>query len=177
MLTVATIVNVSAMAVAISAATTDVRSRRVPNALVVSAACLGVALNCWSDGLGGITVSLAGGVVGLALFMPFFLAGGMGGGDIKLCAALGTFLGPIGIVQASLAAAVAGGLCAVFVAVRRKRLRATLRRMCELSFGTQVDDGTDSTTPAWSQPGALSIPYAIPIAAGTLFAVFFNWSW
>ncbi|HET6278704.1 MAG TPA: A24 family peptidase [Candidatus Polarisedimenticolia bacterium] len=180
MLTAAAIVNISAVAVAVAAATTDIRSKRVPNALVLSAAAMGLALNCWRDGLGGAAAGFAGGVVGLAVFLPFFMAGGMGGGDVKLCAALGTFFGPIGIVQASLAASVAGGACAIFVAARRRQLRATLCRTRDmLLFGTAGDEPheTDTTTPAWARPGAVSIPYAVPIAAGTLVAAVVNWSW
>lgn len=180
MLTAASIVNISAVAVAVAAAATDLRSKRVPNALVLAAVASGLALNCWRDGIGGAAASFAGGVVGLVLFLPFFIAGGMGGGDVKLCAALGTFFGPIGIVQAALAAAVAGGACAIFVATRRGQLREMLRRTLDiLFFGAAGDenDTTDSTQPAWARPGAVSIPYAVPIAAGTLVAVVVNWSW
>lgn len=176
MLTATTIVNISAIAVAVSAAGTDIRSKKVPNKLVVTAACIGVALNFWRDGIEGIVVSVAGGIVGLALFLPFFMAGGLGGGDVKLCAALGTFFGPIGIFQAALAAAVAGGFCALILVVRRRRLRATFRRMCELSFGQSLNGSASEDSPLWAQPGALCIPYAVPIAAGALFAVFVNWS-
>ena len=52
---------------------------------------------------------LAGWAVGLAMFLPVFALRGIGGGDVKLVAALGAWIGPGAAVWLALWAAVAGG--------------------------------------------------------------------
>ena len=73
-----------AVVVATAACVTDLRSARIPNALTVFAAVVGlVAHATWPQGLGAAT-SLGGAAAGLLVFLPFFALGGMGGGDVKL---------------------------------------------------------------------------------------------
>jgi prepilin peptidase CpaA len=60
--------------------------------------------------------------------LPGHLVGATGAGDAKLFAALGTLLGPRGIVVAFAYTALAGGVLAVAVALWRRRLGDTLER-------------------------------------------------
>ena len=100
------------------AAAIDLRTRRVPNALTLALAASGA-------GRVGVVAALAGGLVGLLLMLPGHLFGATGAGDVKLLAAAGTLLGPGAVVAAFVATAIAGGLLALAVAVRRGRLAAT----------------------------------------------------
>ena len=103
----------------------DIRYRRIPNVLTFGSALLGIGLHAAGSGAAGAGFSAAGWAVGLALFLPWFLAGGMGGGDVKLLAAFGAWLGPLQIVWACLFAMLAGGLvAAIAVVASRHRPRA-----------------------------------------------------
>ena len=88
----------------------------------------GVGLGLAGAGVSGISVgaSAAGLVVGLALMLPGHLLGATGAGDVKLMAAVGAVVGPGLAVTAFLFTALAGGALAVLVAMRRRRLGATL---------------------------------------------------
>jgi prepilin peptidase CpaA len=79
-------------------------------------------------GLSGISVgaSLAGMAVGLLLMLPGHALGATGAGDVKLMGAIGAVIGVHMIVNAFLFTALAGGVLAVAVAIRRRRLGATL---------------------------------------------------
>ena len=114
------------MAGVIAASVVDIRTRRIPNELTAAIATIGLGLAAF--GLSGMSVwaSLAGLAVGLALMMPGHLLGATGAGDVKLMAAIGTIVGPTIVITAVLFTAVAGGLLAVAVALRRGRLNATL---------------------------------------------------
>lgn len=81
---------------------------RIPNALTVSAAVLGFTLGLWQAGLHGLGQSLLGMLIGLCLLMPGFLFHFTGGGDVKLMAAVGSFLGPHMILHAFLFYILAG---------------------------------------------------------------------
>jgi prepilin peptidase CpaA len=90
-------VSVSDAAVLLVGATacvTDLRSRRIPNVLTFGASAAAVLFLGVSAGWAGVLWSLEGWAVGCLFFLPWFLLGGMGAGDVKLLAALGAWVGP-----------------------------------------------------------------------------------
>jgi prepilin peptidase CpaA len=111
---------------ALVATIVDIRSRRIPN--VLTAAMAGVGLGLAITGLSGVSpaASLGGLVVGLVLMLPGHVMGATGAGDVKLMAGVGAILGIQLVVTAFLFTAIAGGVLAVAVALRRRRLSATL---------------------------------------------------
>ena len=111
-----------------ASAVIDIRVRRVPNALTFGTAAVGVTLAAMQATPVGITGALAGLGVGLALMLPGHVIGATGAGDVKLFAALGTFLGPARIGMAFIYVALVGGALALVIARRRGRLGATLDR-------------------------------------------------
>src|SRR5262249_42665906 len=119
---------------------------------------------------------LGGAVLGLALFLPIFMLGGMGGGDVKLMAALGSLVGPMGVLGIALAAALAGGVLALFAAFWSGRLVSTLNGIAELLWLWWCAGVSPSPDLKLGNPATLKIPYALPIAAGTLFVALGHWS-
>ena len=126
------VVVVTAIAASGAAAAIDVYSRRVPNALTFGLAIAGLALA--AAGVSGVTVAAAIGglVLGLLLMLPGHVIGGTGAGDVKMLAALGTLLGPRGVFVAFFYSAIAGGVLAVAVALRRRILQRTVERAAAL---------------------------------------------
>jgi len=78
----------------------DFRTQRIPNWLTMPAAVCGLVYSGLAPGGVGIAWSLAGFAVGLALLILPWLLGGGGMGDVKMLAALGAWLGPLGILIA-----------------------------------------------------------------------------
>jgi prepilin peptidase CpaA len=133
-------------AAAITAAAIDLRIRRVPNVLTAGIAVIGLGLAAMGLGRVGIWLSLAGCLVGLAVMLPGYLIGAMGGGDVKLLAAVGTILGPGATLRAFVASAIAGGLIAIVVAWRRGRFGATVAGATALvtSGGSRIEEISDT---------------------------------
>src|SRR6266404_387368 len=69
------------VAFVITVAVSDLHSRRIPNWLTVGAASLGLVTSVMVDGPWAALGSLAGLGVGLAAFLPFYLARGFSAGD------------------------------------------------------------------------------------------------
>jgi prepilin peptidase CpaA len=167
-LDVRTLVNVLALLLAAIGCASDLRARRIPNSIVLAGFVAGLTVNALIGGVTGVGSSLAGGAIGLALFLPFFVLGGMGGGDVKLMAALGSLVGPRDVVRLALAAAVVGGCFALVVAARNRRLRDVFRSTARL-FAFWARSGlAPSPEQTLENPAALRIPYAVPILLGTL---------
>ena len=62
------------------------------------------------------------GIRHILIVYPLFALGGMGGGDVKLLAAIGTWLGPFGALQATLWASITGGVLAIVVGIAGQRV-------------------------------------------------------
>ena len=99
--------------VVLVAAATDLRSQRVPNIVTVPAALVGVGLHGMAAGGAGLVFSGSGLVVGFGLLIAFYAVGGMGAGDVKLMAAVGSFVGAKTILTVFLLTTLIGGVYAL----------------------------------------------------------------
>lgn len=155
-----------ALVVATGAALIDVKAARIPNALTMPGVLLGlVAHGVWSGGLGW-TSALAGAAVGLAVFFPFFALGGLGGGDVKLMAALGAWIGWRDVVSTALYAAVAGGVLALVVAAAHGYLATAGGNLRRLVGWFRVSGFRPEPSLTLDRARGPRLPYALPIAVG-----------
>lgn len=156
--------------VAVSVAVyTDVRDGKIYNALTVPCAAAGLLLSAVSGGWEGLVQSLLGIALGFGLFLFSSLFGRiLGGGDIKLLMAIGAIQGARFLVMTIIFMAIAGGVLAILVALWRRDCLASLRRLAggilmRVYTRTPVDIGDASAS--------ARLPYAIPIALGSLMAL------
>jgi prepilin peptidase CpaA len=118
-----------------AAAVIDLRTRRVPNALSASLAVVGFGIAAAGLGRVGLGAALLGCALGLAFMLPGHVFGATGAGDVKLFAAAGALLGPAATVRAFLYTAIIGGIVALLVSIRRRRVGATLGSTARLVAG------------------------------------------
>jgi prepilin peptidase CpaA len=164
-----------AVAVTATAAVTDLRTSRIPNALTYPAIALGLALGLWPGAEPGTGARAVGMLLGFLPAWAFFLVRGIGGGDVKLLAAVGALVGAPAIVAVWVHGAVFGAVLALGVLVAGGRVRTTLRELGALVVSTRVR-GAPLIAPA---PGA-QMPFAPAILLGllwTLFAPAFGVPW
>ncbi len=109
----------AALSLAIAGAVADARTGRIPDALTLQGMGLGVALAAIAGGAGGALEAFFGAL--LAAIVPAILAraGAMGGGDLKLLAALGALAGPRLGLEIETAAFSCGALQGLAVWARR----------------------------------------------------------
>jgi prepilin peptidase CpaA len=149
----------------IAATIVDLRTRRIPNVLTGPMALLGLGLALSGTTELTLAASIAGLALGSALMLPGHLLGATGGGDVKLMGAVGAVVGPALVLKAFLLTAVAGGVLAVVVAVRRRRLGATLTgtgRLIARAPGAGEDIRTTTTN---------RFAYGPAIAVGSVLAL------
>lgn len=145
---------------------TDLRTRRIPNWLVFPFFGAGVVVSCWSHGWHGLGQSLSGAGLGLLLFGIFFMLGGMGAGDVKLCAAIGAWIGPYQLMIALFLTALIGGAIALGWAACGGFLGELFRHAGDLVFGSKQERGEA----VLGNPRRRKMPYAPAIAIGTLMS-------
>src|SRR5262245_34388005 len=91
----------------------DLAKRRIPNGVAAAAGLSGLVVQSVDRGLLAAGSGLAAAAIVIALLYRPWMAGGIGGGDVKLAAAAAIWVGLGGIVKYVLGVAVAGGLVAV----------------------------------------------------------------
>ncbi len=149
---------------------TDLRSRRIPNWLVLPFLVVGIVVSTWVLGWTGLEKSLEGLGLGLLLFGILAWMGGMGMGDVKLCAAIGAWLGPHQLILALVLTGMAGGLMALGWAVVGGFLGELLTGSGDVLFGWVNRGMRGNPELTLKNPRARKMPYAPAIAIGTLMS-------
>ena len=156
------------------ATVTDLRSRRIPNWLVFPFMTAGICVSGWLHGWPGIGRSLSGLALGAALLGVLYWLGGMGMGDVKLCAAIGAWVGPTQLLFALVITSMVGGIMAICWAAAGGFLGELFQGTGELIFGLKKRGLRPHPELVLSDPLTRKMPYAPAIAIGTIFSFFSN---
>ncbi len=154
-----------AAVLAVAAALSDWRSGKIPNWMTFPGMLLGLFLGGWASGSSGFLNALLGLLVcGLVPYW-IFRKGGMGGGDLKLFAALGALTG----LRLGIAIELASLLVGVLVAMGRMAWEGRLMRLLTNTFFLSFNA---VLPPRWrrevrpDEAGAIRL--GLSIAVGTL---------
>ena len=156
---------------AVVGAVYDVAIRRIPNSFTLPAIGFGLMLHFVLGGWRQLISAAAGGLLCGLVFLLFHLAGGLGGGDVKLITAVGCnaglpLVGPL-LIWTSLS----GGVMAVGLALYRRRLKETLGNMYALALHHATAGLAPHPELHIGNPRTLRLPYALAIAAGSALSL------
>ncbi|HEX7362833.1 MAG TPA: prepilin peptidase [Bryobacteraceae bacterium] len=154
------------------AALWDLRTRRIPNWLVFPFLLSGLVVSTVVDGWSGLEQSALGLLLGAVLLGVFYLLGGMGMGDVKLCAAVGAWVGPHQLVLAIVFMGLAGGIMAFAWAIFGGFWRESLTGTADLIFGFRKRGLRPHGTLVLANPAVRKMPYAPAIAIGAILSFF-----
>ena len=160
------VVQFAAVGIGVVACVTDLRSRRIPNALTVTGAAAGIGYHLWTGALAGLSFSALGWLVGALIFIVPFALRGLGGGDVKLLAALGAWLGPEEVFWVALYTGVAGGVFAIVTAAMSGYLRQMLSNIWLLLCHWQVAGLKALPEITLEGSNGPKLAYAVPILCG-----------
>jgi prepilin peptidase CpaA len=148
-----------AILVGLAATVDDLARRQIANWIPIAALAGGLGWQIGQNGWRGALTALYGAAAGFAVFLIFYLLGGMGGGDVKLMAGFGALLGAGRLLEAALWTAGVGGILAVGAIALKPLVRAIRRR------------GDPSPVPLGRGFRGDSIPYAPAITLGVWLAL------
>jgi prepilin peptidase CpaA len=151
------IVNIILLVLVLIAGVTDIKTRRIPNWLVLAGLCIGIALN-------------SGAGLAFAVYFVFYLLRAMGAGDVKLMAAIGALAGPKSWLLIFFFTAIAGGVVALVLLIAKGRFKRTLlnvgimlHQLSRLQAPYQATEELDVRSGK-----ALRLPHGATIALGTM---------
>ena len=158
------------LVVVIVATVTDLRSRKIPNWLVLPFLLLGFIASGILHGWSGLGQSLLGVLVAAGVMGVFCYLGGMGMGDLKLCAAIGAWVGPSQLFVALVLTGLAGGVMALCWAVAGGFFLEMFRSTAGLLSGLGRNGLRPDESLVLSNPLTRKMPYAPAIAIGTILS-------
>lgn len=134
---------------------TDTTRRIIPNGLTLPMLCCGLLYGWFRmPGLEGLAFACKGGMIGGALLLLPYTKGWTGGGDLKLLAALGSWIGLFAVISVFCYGTIVGGFMAGIHLLRHRRAGS-------------LKKGTNNKT-------AAGIPYAWAIGGGYLIYQFYG---
>ncbi len=171
-ITTDTIYLTAAVSCAVGGAYCDYRSRQIPNSLTATSTLLALVLHALLGGWRGVGTAALAGLAAGSVFLVFYLAGGMGGGDVKLIAAVAACAGPSHVVGILITTALVGGIFATVLALVSGQLRKTLLNVLTLLSHHRSAGLTPHPDLNLENSRALRLPYGIAIGAGTILTLF-----
>lgn len=162
----------------IVSATTDMLKRKVYDWTTFPAAAFGLTLAYAAAGWGSIDLQhlhagssglidhLAGLGLGFFVFFVAYWSNGVGGGDVKLMAAVGAIMGLQFIIGAMFWSALIGAVFAIWALVWKGRLGEGVRRSLRYAVSLRAPgEGEDNAL-------TVKIPYGVAISFGSLLCWF-----
>lgn len=150
---------------------TDLWRGLIYNWVSLPAVVAGLFLGAWHGGWWGLGLAGLGMLLGGGLFLVPFLWGAVGGGDVKLMAAVGALAGPGFAIKTALYGCLLGGAWALVVMLVKGRLGAGLGNLGRALWGL-VTPGLRAEPPR--DLGLPGIPLAVCLAGGAVWARFFD---
>jgi prepilin peptidase CpaA len=114
------------------AAVTGFCSFKIHNALTFPLIASGLVDHAITGGSAGLASGASAMGVGFGVFFLVYLLGGMGGGDVKLMAGVGAWLGAPGTLVIAAIASIAAGVYALVVIATSGRVRETYLHLAVL---------------------------------------------
>ena len=145
----------------------DLRRRRIPNAVAASVFLVGLGMRGFEGGIRAFLSGMAAAAILIVVLYRPWRGGALGGGDVKLAAATGAWVGLSSLIWFSLATLIAGGVVAGFCYLLA---RAPARAEVRANLIIAAVHGDLPPVPS-HRKGHPSVPYAVAIAAGAAFAL------
>lgn len=152
----------------------DGRFRKIPNKLSISLALFGLFYNMITNGLLGFMTCMTGFLVGLSLlFIPFIL-NGVGAGDVKLLAAIGSIQGVKFVVNTFLYGAIIGGFWSIIILLRQGSLVTSIKKIFwNVTFRFFAGSQETVSLKKLSDGKEHSFSYGIPMCIAAFIVAYF----
>jgi prepilin peptidase CpaA len=154
------------LVLSIVAVVIDLKTARISNWLTGIGFAVALLFRARAFGWAGVQAGLFGALCGAGLLFLPFRARGIGGGDVKLMAALGAWLSTAHALTFILATAIAGGLWAIAYLAMHQQTGQALSRVAQ-TLCYHLVPGVPRTPDSSANP--IHFPYSLAIASGVFF--------
>jgi prepilin peptidase CpaA len=167
-------IDVCALLLLVLCAYWDVRYRRIPNWATLPGTALGLGINGLFLGWQGLKVAGLGLLVGFGALVVLFVLGWMGGGDVKLMAAVGALKGYPFVVSALFYSLIVGVVIGVAMLIWNRKTLRTVKNLFYV-IGSRVSKSIPKQNIDREQTQKL--PFGLAIVIGTVWAMIVGYAW
>lgn len=147
----------------------DLRERRIPNWLILAGLSIGLATSMLAGGYRILGDSLMGALLGVFLFVPFFVLGVIGAGDAKLFGVVGSFVGHEALWPIWIYVLISGGCIAVISVLAIRSFPRFVENMKMLAYSVFYGLGQSGISVSGDAFNtSAKVPYAVAIALGVI---------
>lgn len=115
--------NLALISILLVAVITDLMARTVPNWLIFLGLMSALTISAAMNGFMGLGFMALGFAAGILFFLPIYLTGLLGAGDVKLIGIVGAFLGLHQMLVSAVLIFLVGGLISLFMLGRHRSSR------------------------------------------------------
>ena len=145
---------------------TDAVQQRIYNVVTLPAIALGLLLNLALAGVTGAKMSGLGAAVGFGALFLLFMLGAMGGGDVKLMAAVGAIKSYPFVVSSLVYSFLVGGFIGIAVLIWKQKFWRTMHGLLRWCLGKVLPFPSKPLDPKKME----RVPFGIAIVLGTIWA-------
>ncbi|AZU63889.1 A24 family peptidase [Neobacillus mesonae] len=145
---------------------TDIKYRKILNIVTFPAIFFGFIYYTSKWGWEGFLFSGKGFLLGFSLLLIPYLLGGMGAGDVKLMAAIGSLMGATFVLNSFVYIALIGGLISAILIMKKYGVVYSLKSFWFQIFFLRGNLG--SIFFSKDKSSSISFPYGVAIVLGTL---------
>jgi len=160
------------------AAVIDARQRRIPNWLSFGLLLAGLGRAIAWGSSGAVEHALLGVLVGGAIPLVLFAISALGGGDVKLLAAVGAWIGPGPVLTVFCVEAILGMAIVLVQAAAQGRLFTLFRNSAIIaaSFACVSEVGLDHAVQTGKSCRSVNrpLPYAVPLLVAVVVVVWMS---
>lgn len=155
----------------------DAESRRIPNWLTLGGLAAALAFQALNAGTSGLLRGLSGAGLAFSIYLLLWLLRAVGGGDVKLMAAVGAFAGPLRWVYVFAVSAILGGIIALVLLIATRRLKRTLWNVgfILMEFWHFRSPYLGRAELDVASPQAVTLPHGVTVALGCLGVLAAGW--
>lgn len=154
---------------------TDLKHQKIYNKVVFPSLILAVLLNTYLYSFNGFKMSLTGFATGFSVLLIPYLLGGIGAGDVKLLALIGTIKGSAFVVNTSLYMALIGGVIALIIILSHKEFLNFIRNV--VVWISSLFHGIAYKLEMPTTPFLKKYPYGVAIVGGAMVCLVFKGAW
>ncbi|GHH97575.1 A24 family peptidase [Neobacillus kokaensis] len=145
---------------------TDIKSRKILNIVTLPTILIGLIYHISTTGFEGFLLSGKGFLVGLGLLLIPYLLEGMGAGDVKLMAAIGSLMGASFVFHSFIYTALIGGVIAILLIIKQRGFINLIKSFFYSIIFMRGNLG--SILNPKDEHSSISFPYGVAIVLGTL---------
>ncbi|MFD1175218.1 prepilin peptidase [Paenibacillus puldeungensis] len=150
---------------------TDIKSMKIPNAITMTGVAAGLCYHSITSGGSGALFAIKGAGIGFALMFVLYLLRAVGGGDVKLFAGIGAWLGTGLTLSTMMYSIFAAGCIGLIIIIWRREALTRVRRVAHTVLGAVI---LRSVAPIkTAAQGQLQFPFMLAVLPGAIMSVYY----